>query len=280
MMNNKFMNLLLDNNIPATQLLLRIIMRNDKIKVRDVRVQNFIQNLFGHSAQLDVLAQDETGRYFNVEIQRNDEGAPAKRARFYSSVLDTHFLQAGKIYEKLPDSYIIFITENDVLQGNLPIYNINRTINENGKLFADGSHIIYVNSKCRDDTPLGKLMQDLYCTDPEKLNYKEFAPRMELLKCTKEGEEKMTDIIEVYAQQLGNEIGQKLGQQIGQQLGQQIGQQIAEKRAQEAKREAKQETAMEFAEGLLADGMSIEFTARHSKLPIEKVRQLAAKISA
>ena len=99
-------------------------------------------------------------------------------------------------------------------------------------------------------------MQDLYCTDPAKLHYKEFAPRMELLKYTKEGEETMTDVMEIYAQK----------------LGQQIGQEIADKKVQE--------TSLEFAKGLLADGMSIEFTARHSKLPIEEVRKLAEEMSA
>ena len=186
MMSNRFMNIMLEKNIPATQKMLRVILKNDKIKVISISVQNFIQNLYGHSAQLDILAEDENGRQFNVEIQRADEGAPAKRARFYSSSLDTVFLQAGHDYEELPDSYVIFITENDVLNYNLPIYNIDRTIRQNNAEFNDGSHIIYVNSKIQDDTPLGKLMQDMYCTDPAKLNYKEFAPRMEFLKYSKQ----------------------------------------------------------------------------------------------
>ena len=206
MMNNKFMNAMLHDNIPATQKMLRVIMKNDKIKVISVCVQNFIQNLFGHSAQLDILAEDENGRRFNVEIQRADEGAPAKRARFYSSSLDTVFLKAGHDYEELPETYVIFITENDVLQRNLPIYNIDRYIGQNMELFKDGSHIIYVNSQIQDDTPLGKLMQDMYCTDPAKLNYKEFAPQMEFLKHSKDGEGEMRDLFEEYAHQVGQQI--------------------------------------------------------------------------
>ena len=78
-----FLNKALDGNIPATQRMLRIMLNNDKIKVRKVGVQQWLQNLYGHSAQLDILAEDENGTQFNVEIQRNDEGASAKRARFY-----------------------------------------------------------------------------------------------------------------------------------------------------------------------------------------------------
>lgn len=248
MMNNKFMNCMLDDNKPAAQKMLQVIMKNDKIKVVEVRIQNFIQNLFGHSAQLDILARDENGDFFNVEIQRSDEGAPARRARFYSGVLDTVFLRAGSDYDKLPDSYVIFITENDVLAEGRPIYNVDRTILQSNKAFNDGSHIIYVNSQIQDDTPLGRLMQDLYCTEPAKLNYKEFAPRMEHLKYSKEGEEKMTDIIELYARQ----------------------------QAEAAERKK----SMEFAKRALTKGYSLEDVAYLAELPIDEVRKLAEKLSA
>lgn len=53
MMNNKFMNLMLDENVSAAQIMLRVILKDDKIKVKNVRIQRFIQNIYGHSAQLD-----------------------------------------------------------------------------------------------------------------------------------------------------------------------------------------------------------------------------------
>lgn len=286
MMNNKFMNAMLHDNIPATQKMLRVIMKNDKIKVISVCVQNFIQNLFGHSAQLDILAEDENGRRFNVEIQRADEGAPAKRARFYSSSLDTVFLKAVHDYEELPETYVIFITENDVLQRNLPIYNIDRYIGQNMELFKDGSHIIYVNSQIQDDTPLGKLMQDMYCTDPAKLNYKEFAPQMEFLKHSKDGEGEMRDLFEEYAHQVGQQIGQQLGQKIGQQLGQEIGEKIAKEKVKEATIKAtikaakttKKKTLKDMALKMLKRGDSVEDVAEITSLPPESVRALQASM--
>lgn len=256
MMNNKFMNLMLDENVSAAQIMLRVILKDDKIKVKNVRIQRFIQNIYGHSAQLDILAEDGFGRYFNVEVQRSDEGASVRRARFYSSVLDTQFLQANRDYNELPDSYIIFITENDVFKKGLPLYSVERVIKEESSDFSDGSYIVYVNSNCRDNTALGKLMQDLYCTEPAKLHYKEFAERMEFLKCSKEGEEKMTDIIELYAQN------------------------VAEQAAKQAAKETVHKKSVEVALSLLADGMSIDFAAKHSKLTVEEVRRLAEKRTA
>ena len=276
MMSNKFMNVMLEDNIPATQKMLRVIMKNDKIKVISVCVQNFIQNLYGHSAQLDILAEDENGRRFNVEIQRADEGAPAKRARFYSSSLDTVFLQAGHDYEELPESYVIFITENDVLNFNLPIYNIDRTIRQNNADFNDGSHIIYVNSQIQDDTPLGKLMQDMYCTEPAKLNYKEFAPKMEFLKYSKEGEGKMTDILDFYIKKYGEEYGKQYGEALAERKVQEAVQEATEKTA----RESAHKENMSIATNLLHSGMSAEFIAQNTKLSIDEVRELAAKLSA
>ena len=256
MMNNRFMNFMLDDNKKAAQVFLRVILGDDKIKVRNVRIQSFIQNIYGHSSQLDILAQDSKGRYFNVEVQRSDEGAPARRARFYSSILDTHFLQPSKLYEELPDTYVIFITENDVLRDNLPLYDIRRTIKQSARDFEDGSHIIYVNSQRRDDTALGKLMQDLYCTEPKNLHYQEFAERMEFLKYSKEGEAKMTDVIEEYAAKKAEAV------------------------AKEAAKKTAQARNVELAKDLLSEGESIERTVRLSKLSEAEVRELASKLSA
>lgn len=145
------------------------------------------------------------------------------------------------------------------MHDNLPLYNIKRRIDENAKCFEDGSRIIYVNSQRRDDTALGKLMQDLYCTEPKNLHYHEFAERMEFLKYSKEGEEKMTDVIEEYAARKAEALAKE-----------------AAKKAEEKE----QANRIELAQGLLADGMSIEFTVCHSKLTEAEVRELASKLSA
>lgn len=55
---------------------------------------------------------------------------------------------------------------------------------------------------------------------------------------------------------------------------------FAAKRAKEAAEATTKENKIEFAKGLLADGMSIEFTVRHSKLSEAEVRELASKLSA
>ena len=73
-------------------------------------------------------------------------------------------------------------------------------IKQNGADFGDGTHIVYVNSKVQDDTPLGKLMQDFYCKDPARMHYSELAAKCGYLKNVKESEADMQDIIEQYAE--------------------------------------------------------------------------------
>ena len=67
-----------------------------------------MKNLQGRSTILDVHAIDSTGKEFDVEIQRKDAGAGAKRARHNSSLLDAHILKSGDDTEDIPDSYVIF----------------------------------------------------------------------------------------------------------------------------------------------------------------------------
>ena len=271
LMNNRFMNKALDGNIPATQTILRIILSNDKIKVISVTVQRFLQNLYGHSAQLDILAEDEEGRKFNVEVQRSDEGSSPKRARFYSSALDMHFLDAGEKYEALPETYVIFITENDVMDEGRPLYTIRRHIEESGKTFTDGSHIVYVNASCQDDTPLGKLMQDFACKDPEKMHYKELADSVRYFKNTKEGEVDMTDIIELYAENKAKKAAKEAAEKAAKK---------AKREVKKAKKDAEQAERISFAKEMLADKVSIDKIAKYSKLSLDEIRTLAAKLSA
>ena len=97
-------------------------------------------------------------------------------------MMDSHLLDKGKDVEMLPETYVIFITERDVLKAGLPIYHIDRMIQETGKPFGDGSHIIYVNAQCKNDTPLGKLMHDFSCTQADDMHYPVLAERVRYFK--------------------------------------------------------------------------------------------------
>ena len=99
-------------------------------------------------------------------------------------------------YDALTETYVIFITENDVLKSGLPIYHIDRIVQETGKPFGDEAHIIYVNSQIKDETELGKLMHDFSCADPKDMYYKILADRVRYFKEDAEGVATMCKVME------------------------------------------------------------------------------------
>ena len=190
---------------------------------------------------------------YNIEIQRADKGADPKRARYHSSVMDSNTLNAKQTYTELPETYVIFITENDVLKKNLPIYHIDRVIRETGECFEDETHIIYVNGAYQDETPLGILMKDFFCTNPEDMHYQALYERTRHFKETKEGVSTMCKMMEDMRNEAAREAAEK-----------------AERKANEA-------TAKKLIE---SHKLSLEEIAQYTELTLEQVMELARGIGA
>ena len=186
-MNDIFMRNVLKKR-ECAEYILRIIMEIKDLQVVDHIVQKDYKNLQGRSAILDCVAKDDKDKQYNVEIQQESEGASPKRARYHSGLLDMNTLNPGQDYEELPESYVIFITRDDVPGKGLPIYHADRVIEETGEMFGDGAHIIYVNSSIQDeDTVLGRLMHDLHCKNADEMYSEILSKRVSELKETEGG---------------------------------------------------------------------------------------------
>lgn len=192
-------------DISCAELLLRIILNDEGIRVLEAHSQRGIKNLQGRSVKLDILAVDSHNRVFNVEVQRSDRGAGAKRARYNSALIDANVTEPGDQYEDLNETFVIFITENDVMKAGLPIYRIDRVVRETGKLFEDEEHIIYVNSQIKDETKLGRLMHDFSCTDAKDMYNKVLADRVRYFKEDERGVEIMCREMEIMRNQAHEE---------------------------------------------------------------------------
>lgn len=187
LMDDDFLTKCFEGNTECIELVLRIVLDMPDLNVLDVRTQVFVENLLNRSVRLDVLATDSVGRKFNIEIQRADKGAGRKRARYNSSMMDANLLKKGEDFDNLPETYVVFITENDVMGKGKPLYQIERCILETDERFEDGTHILYVNGAYRDESPIGKLMHDFSCTDPSDMYYGVLADRVRFFKESKEG---------------------------------------------------------------------------------------------
>ena len=263
LMDDPFMTKVFEDDIERTQLILRIILENDTIKVKKASTQKRLKNLQGRDLQLDILAEKADGTKFNVEVQNESSGAIPQRARYHMSLLDAKSLPKGEYFDKIPENYVIFITREDVLKGLLPIYHIHRMIDENGSSFADGSHIIYVNAKIHNDTPLGMLMHDFCCKNPDDMHYKKLAEKIRYFKEEKEGLDKMSDVMEKLIAKREKEALEKMAKKY-------------EAKVAKAQKEAR----ISLAKEMLADNECIDKVVKYSKLSVKEVRALAAKMSA
>lgn len=222
LMDDIFMKTVFRGNLEGVQDMICVILNREDITVTEVRIQDEWPNLIGHSVRLDVTARDAAGKWYNIEIERSREGAIEKRARYHVGALDWNILPAGAEYGDLPEVFIIFITEKDILRHGLPIYTINRTVEETGEPFRDFAHILYVNGAYVGSDPLGKLMADFRETDPKKMHYESIANRAAFFKNTEGGVTAMCEIMEEVRQE-GWENGLQIGRQEGRQEGRREG---------------------------------------------------------
>lgn len=157
-------------------------------------------------------------------------------------------IKANDNFTELPITYVIFITENDVIGKNRLIYRFDRTDEETGCKLDDGTHIIFVNgayNNADDSSELAKLVHDFLCNDPDKMYIPQFAEKARFFKETRKGELNMCRLME--------------------------------ERIDRVKKETNRDASIQFARRLIAKGKTTyEEIAEYSGLTLEEVKKLAA----
>ena len=115
LMDDTFMSKCLENAPECIELMLRIILGKKDLKVVKSQTEYPIKSLQGRGVRFDVFARDSEGKEYDIEIQRADKGAEPRRARYNSALMDANALKSSDDFGKLRDTYVIFITENDVI---------------------------------------------------------------------------------------------------------------------------------------------------------------------
>jgi len=257
LMDDFFMTRFFEDNIEGVQLVLSIILNRNDLIVKKVDVQKDIKSLVGHGVCLDVLAVDQQGKYYNIEVQKASDGADFRRARYNGSLLDTTILGEGEKYKDLPDAYVIFITEKDVIGCGLPVYEITKVIKQNGQVIEDGAHIIYVNGAYQGNDAIGRLMADFNNPNYATMHYVQLQQRCKYLKEEK-GEGKMC----AFTQEV-LDMGRLEGVAIGEARG-------------EARGEAKKEYS--FVVEMLQEKEPVAKIMKYTQLSLEKILDIAKGI--
>lgn len=257
LIDDDFFSEVLDGKREAVGYILRILLDRDDLVVTETKSQVVYRSATKRSISLDIKAVDAENEYFDVEIQRADRGTGARRARFHGSMIDRDLLDKNADFEILPESYIIFITENDKYRQGEPLYHIDRTIKEcKHEAFGDGLHIIYVNGEYQNsDTKIGRLMHDFYCEKSEDMYSEVLANEVKYFKETEGGRTRMCRILE----EMCEEVAERATKE-------------TEERMAKENAEAKRKTAQTL---LTLNKLSFEEISMSTGLPVEIVEELA-----
>ena len=197
LMTDYFFAYFMDNNNECMQEVLQILFQNKQLGVAKVETQKDNKNLGAHGTVFDTSVILDDGNYVNVEIENTKKGASELRLRFYASTQDTHILNPNEKYTDLPQAYNVIITRKDYFKEKKPIYYIRRCLVEsptkignNPKFFEDKHMIMYVNGEYRNygkNDAFANLMNDFFCTDPDKMKNSVLREHMKKIKMSEKG---------------------------------------------------------------------------------------------
>ncbi len=182
----------------ALETALRILLSKKDLIVTDVRVQYSVRNMIGHSAILDVLAEDSKGKLYNIEVQVKNIDDYQKRTRYYQANMDVSFLRKGRHYSELPDIYIIFISSFDIFGKNDVRYEVKRILDGYQEVVDNGVYELYFNTKANDNSEIAKLLQYFENTDDSVTEYGALSDAVRYYKDTEEGVSAVCDEVRKY----------------------------------------------------------------------------------
>lgn len=206
------------------QLVLEIILGRTISKVNVKSENSILLSLDAKCVRLDVNARDEFSVNYDIEAQNKKESNIVKRSRYYQAEMDVAELKPGDDYDKLPDSYVIFICTFDPFGKGLYQYTFSERCEQNGMYLGDGTHKIFLNTKGRNVEHVSQELihflkyfensTDNYVSTVNDKSIRMLHSKICELKMSREWEAgymKMTELLEE-TQKEGIELGIKQGE--------------------------------------------------------------------
>ena len=104
--------------------------------------------LDGKGIRLDVYVNDDNDTVYNVEMQRTKRKDLPKRARYYQGNIDLDLISAGRPYEDLRKTYVIFICTFDFFNQGRYVYTFENICKEDNKIILGDETIkMFLNTK-------------------------------------------------------------------------------------------------------------------------------------
>ncbi|MBM6966584.1 PD-(D/E)XK nuclease family transposase [Massilimicrobiota timonensis] len=209
----------------CVELLMKIVF-GEQFSLKRFETQEDHKQVVSRSVELDIVVYTHEGAVIGIEVEKSKDNASPLRARYHASVLDCDLSYPKEKWKEFPEIYVVFICEEDVLKNGKMLDHIQR-YREDGNIFGDKLHIIYLNASMQDETALGKLMHDMLCSNPNDMYYEVLRKRVSYFKRQEGGKKTMCEALEELITEAKNE-GRKEGEDIGEKRGKLIGEEQGE----------------------------------------------------
>ena len=192
---NEFVKRDRENGYQALNVILKAFTGLD-LKVRTAKVQSILTGAGGRTVWLDIEAEDEDGRIYDLEMQRSTGKDLPARALLHLSTIVTNRVHKGDSFDKVPEVWIIFVTETD-FQGDGKASHEYQFRDEEKMLLGAPAHIVIANGEYKGtDTLQGRVIHDIMNADPQEMLVPEIQKPVADLKETEKGQREMTEALE------------------------------------------------------------------------------------
>ena len=98
--------------------------------------------------RFDVVVEDDQQRFYDVEMQVENNGDLGKRTRYYQSQIDNETLLKHQSFRQLKESHVIFLCAFDPFGYGLRRYQFHQYEDHHKELRLDTqAHVIFINAK-------------------------------------------------------------------------------------------------------------------------------------
>ncbi len=240
------------------KMLLNSVLSDSVGSIKRIEYQRTLNSRYkAKSIRLDVVAYDDQGRLYDIEMQVCNQYNVAKRMRYYQSAMDVAYLDKGNDYIDLPKTFIIFFCLFDPFNCSLPVYTFKNYCKEHTDIeLHDDITKIVVNSLAGKKAENKNLQDFLELMNGNRIDKSKFINLIEQKICTikqtneRREEYMMLSTVEMDARREGILAG--ISQGISQGLSQGFSQGVAKTAL------ALKQMGMDFAKISEVTGLSIK----------------------
>ena len=119
----------------------------DFTKLKVVDQSHLKTDYLSKAGRLDIHCTDACGNQYDIELQMTNEHNVAQRAKYYHALMANHMLTAGEDYQRLKETYVIFLCSfNPLATEQQRAVGHYQMISEEGDYLNDGTHTLILNA--------------------------------------------------------------------------------------------------------------------------------------